>query len=139
MYLLSGAMSLHHLAIMTKPSLSCLLCFLCMLYIPLFKIRRIFDLLVSPPFLILFRQVATRVYMYNYYPKPAHLPLLHPCPHCSSTVRFVIVKLIWPVLSVCILLLLHIEHHYCDDCIQVIRVRSCYHFTKIRCSTPSSF
>ena len=44
-------------------------------YIPLFKIRRIFDLLVSPPF-------------YNYYPKPAHLPLLHPCPHCSSTVRF---------------------------------------------------
>ena len=58
-------------------------------YIPLFKIRRIFDLLVSPPFLILFRQVATRVYMYNYYPKPAHLPLLHPCPHCSSTVRFV--------------------------------------------------
>ena len=58
-------------------------------YIPLFKFRRIFDLLVSPPFLILFRQVATRVYMYNYYPKPAHLPLLHPCPHCSSTVRFV--------------------------------------------------
>ena len=55
---------------------------------PIFKIRRIFDLLVSPPFLILFRQVATR-YMYNYYPKPAHLPLLHPCPHCSSTVRFV--------------------------------------------------
>ena len=108
-------------------------------YIPLFKIRRIFDLLVSPPFLILFRQVATRVYMYNYYPKPAHLPLLHPCPHCSSTVRFVIVKLIWPVSSVCILLLLHIEHHYCDDCIHAIRVRSCYHFTKIRCSTPSSF
>ena len=32
-------------------------------YIPLFKIRRIFDLLVSPPFLILL--VATRVYMYN--------------------------------------------------------------------------
>ena len=53
--------------------------------IPLFKIRIIFDLLVSPPFLVLFRQV----YMYNYYPKPAHLPLLHPCPHCSSTVRFV--------------------------------------------------
>ena len=32
-------------------------------YIPLFKIRRIFDLLVSPPFLA-FRQVVTRVYMY---------------------------------------------------------------------------
>ena len=91
-------------------------------YIPLFKIRRIFDLLVSPPFL---RQVATRVYMYNSYPKPAHLPLLHPCPHCSSTVRFVSKKrLIWPVLSVCILLLLHIEHHYCDDCIHAIS----YHF-----------
>ena len=30
--------------------------------------------------------------MYSYYPKPAHLPILHPCPHCSSTVRFVIVK-----------------------------------------------
>ena len=57
-------------------------------YTPLFKIRQIFDLLVSPPFLILL--VANRVYnMYNYYPKPAHLPLLHPCPHCSSTVRFV--------------------------------------------------
>ena len=46
--------------------------------------------------------------MYKYYPKPAHLPLLHPCPHCSSTVRLVTKKLIWPVLSVCILLLLHI-------------------------------
>ena len=33
MYLLSGTMSLHHLAIMTKPSLSCLLC---MLAIPIF-------------------------------------------------------------------------------------------------------
>ena len=61
-------------------------------YIPSFKIRRIFDLLVSPPFLVLFRQVATRVYMYNYYPIPAFLPLLHPCPHCSSTVRFVTKK-----------------------------------------------
>ena len=40
-------MSLHHLVIMTKPSLSCLLCFLCHPYIPLFKIRRIFDLLVN--------------------------------------------------------------------------------------------
>ena len=30
-YLPSGAMSLHHLAIMTQSSLSCLLCFLCML------------------------------------------------------------------------------------------------------------
>ena len=28
-------------------------------YIPLFKIRRIFDLLVSPPFLVSFRPVAT--------------------------------------------------------------------------------
>ena len=39
----------HDQAIMTKPSLSCLLHFLCMLaipYIPLFKIQRIFDLLV---------------------------------------------------------------------------------------------
>ena len=35
-YLLSGAMSLHHLVIMTKPSLSCLLCFLRMLAIPIF-------------------------------------------------------------------------------------------------------
>ena len=57
-------MSLHHLAIMTEPSLSCLLCFLCMLAIPIypfFKIRRIFDLLVSPPFLVSFREVATQV------------------------------------------------------------------------------
>ena len=77
------------------------------------------------------------LYMYNYYPKPA---LLHPCPHCSSTMRFVINKkqLIWPVLSVCILLLLRIEHQYCDETVYVIRVRS-YHFTKIRCSTPSGF
>ena len=37
MYLLSGAMSLHHLAIVTKPSLSCLLCFLCMLAIPFLR------------------------------------------------------------------------------------------------------
>ena len=28
-------------------------------YIPLFKIQRIFDLLVSPPFLISFRQIVT--------------------------------------------------------------------------------
>ena len=31
-------MSQHHLAIMTKPSLSCLFCFLCMLAIPIFPI-----------------------------------------------------------------------------------------------------
>ena len=100
----------------SRPSLSCLLCFFMHVghpYIPLFKIRRNFDLLVSPPFLVLFRQV---VYIYN----------LSPCPHCSSTKRFVTKKLIilWPVLSVCILLSLHIEHHYCDDCIHAIRVRS---------------
>ena len=35
-------------------------------YIPLFKIRRIFDLLVSPPFLISFKQVATRISTYVY-------------------------------------------------------------------------
>ena len=34
------------------------------LYIPSFQIRRIFDLLVSPPFLVSFRQVATRVCMH---------------------------------------------------------------------------
>ena len=34
-------------------------------YIPLFKSRRNFDLLVSPPFLA-FRQVVTRVYIYMY-------------------------------------------------------------------------
>ena len=28
-------------------------------YIPLFKIRRVFDLLVSPPFLVSFREAAT--------------------------------------------------------------------------------
>ena len=94
-------------------------------YIPLFKIRRIFNLLVSPPFLALFRQVATRVY--NYYPKPALLPLLHPCPHCSSTMRFVTKKRMRPVLSVCILLLLHIELHYCDDCITSPRFVALHH------------
>ena len=31
-------MSLHHLAIMTKPSPSCLLCFLCVLAIPFFDL-----------------------------------------------------------------------------------------------------
>ena len=30
-------------------------------YIPLFKTRRIFDLLVSPPFLVSFRQAATLI------------------------------------------------------------------------------
>ena len=37
-------------------------------YIPLFKIRRIFDLLVSPPLLVSFRQgiIVTRVYMYTH-------------------------------------------------------------------------
>ena len=38
-YLLSGAMSLHHLAITTEPSLSCLLCFLCMLAIPIYPFK----------------------------------------------------------------------------------------------------
>ena len=55
-YLLSGAMSLHHLAIMTKPDIPILSPLLFMHvghpYIPLFKIQRIFDLLVSPPFLL---------------------------------------------------------------------------------------
>ena len=46
MYLLSGAMSLHHLAIMTKPSLSCLLCFLCMLAIPIFPFLKFKEFLI---------------------------------------------------------------------------------------------
>ena len=46
-------------------------------YIPLFKIRRIFDLLVSPPFLVSFRETATRICTYNV-PNPLPLPLLHP-------------------------------------------------------------
>ena len=33
-------------------------------YITVFKIQRIFDLLVSPPFLISFKQVATRISTY---------------------------------------------------------------------------
>ena len=62
-------------------------------YIPLFKIRRIFDLLVSPPFLVLFRQVVTEyIHVHICYPKAAPLPLLHPCPHFSSTMRFVTKK-----------------------------------------------
>ena len=50
----------------------------------------IFDLLVSPPFLVSFRQ-------FNYYPKPALLSLLH--TYFSITMRFVTKKIIWPVLS----------------------------------------
>ena len=46
MYLLCGAMSLHHLAIMTKPSLSCLLCFLCMLAIPIFPFLKFEEFLI---------------------------------------------------------------------------------------------
>ena len=34
-------------------------------YIPPFKIRRIFDLLVSPPFLVSFREAATQICTYN--------------------------------------------------------------------------
>ena len=50
-------------------------------YIPLFKIQRIFNLLVSPPFLIAFRQV-----VYNFhFPSPSP-PLF---PHCSIVMRFV--------------------------------------------------
>ena len=56
--------------------------------------------------------------MYNYYPKPALLPLLHPCPHCSSTMRFV------NNLASFVRVHTFIEHHYCDYCIYVIRVRS---------------
>ena len=116
MYLLSGAMSLHHLAIMTKPSLSCLLCFLCMLAIPIFPFFKFEEFLIYlSRLLFLILLVATWVYMYNYYPKPAHLPLLHPCPHCSSTL---LVKKTNMASFVHVhTLLLHIEHHYCDDCI----------------------
>ena len=46
MYLLSGAMSLHHLVIMTKPSLSCLPCFLCMLAIPIFPFLKVEEFLI---------------------------------------------------------------------------------------------
>ena len=70
-------------------------------YIPLFKSRRIFDLLVSPPFLA-FRQVVTQVYMYMHIciisTSPSPSPPLF--PHCSITIRFVTKKLlIWPVSS----------------------------------------
>ena len=32
-------------------------------YVPPFQIQRIFDLLVSPPFMVSFRQVATQVHV----------------------------------------------------------------------------
>ena len=51
---LSGAMSQHHLAIMTKPSLSCLLCFLCTLAIPIFPFLKVEEFLI---------------YLYNIYHK----------------------------------------------------------------------
>ena len=46
MCLLSGAMSLHHLVIMTKSSLSCLPCFLCMLAIPIFPFLKFEEFLI---------------------------------------------------------------------------------------------
>ena len=45
-YLLTGAMSLHHLAVMTQPSLSCRLYFLSMLTITMFKMQRLFTSIV---------------------------------------------------------------------------------------------
>ena len=51
---------------------------------PYIQIRRIFDLLVSPPFL-------GSSYISNYYPKPALLSLLH--TYCSITMRFVTKKM----------------------------------------------
>ena len=46
-------------------------------YIPPFKIRRIFDLLVSPPFLDIYSNLS--IYAHTcIYPNPLPLPLLHP-------------------------------------------------------------
>ena len=67
-------------------------------YIPLL---RVFDLLVSPPFLVSFRQVATRIYTYIIFIILTHFPPSPPLfPHCSITMRFVTKKvLIWLVSS----------------------------------------
>ena len=73
-YLLSGAVSLHHLAIMTKPSLSCLLCFLCMLaipIIPLFKMRRFFEM--QPSFILIgFRVSEIHAHLRNVWPEAVY-------------------------------------------------------------------
>ena len=81
-------------------------------YIPLFKIQRIFDLLVSPPFLLLIqRGTNPSICTYIYYPNPLPHPLLH--PYFSIAMRFATKKLlIWPVSSMYIhvhVLLLRID------------------------------
>ena len=61
-------------------------------YIPPFNIRRIFDLLVLPPFLVSFREVETRVYMYIHIILTEKLTSSSPSRlflHCSITMRFV--------------------------------------------------
>ena len=90
MYLLCGAMSLHHLAIMTKPSLSCLLCFLCMLAIPIFPFLKVEEFLIYLSRLFFnFIQTGSNMYMYIciIFTSPSPSPPFF--PHCSITMRFV--------------------------------------------------
>ena len=80
----------HHLAIMTQPSLSCLLYILCMLAIPIYpflKLKDFFDLLFSPPVLVSFMKVVIdsirsihvhiRVYVLLIIPHLLPLPFLY--------------------------------------------------------------
>ena len=66
-------------------------------YIPLFKSQRIFDLLVSPPFLIHNPSIHVYAHMYNFHFPFPFSTFVSPC---SITMRFVTTKLlIWPVSS----------------------------------------
>ena len=60
-------------------------------YIPLFKIRRIFNLLVSPPFLIHNPSIHVYAHMYNFHFPFPFSTFVSPC---SITMRFVTTKLL---------------------------------------------
>ena len=85
MYLLSGATctSLHHLAILTEPSLSFLLCFLCMLTIPIFPFLKLEEFLIYLSRLLFSIHTGSNPSI-HVYTSPSPSPLLF--PHCM---RFV--------------------------------------------------
>ena len=113
-------------------------------YIPLFKIRRIFYLLVSPPFLA-FRQVVTRVYMYT---SPSPSPPLF--PHCSIIMRFVtnpnMAGFVHVHTCTCFYRYILTFSNMMTNVIVCMLASKLYnvhigyyHFTEFRFSTPSSF
>ena len=112
----------------TPGSPSCL----CMLAIPIFPLFKFEEFLIYLSHLLF--QTSSNPSIYAHY----NVIILNQ-PFCPSPPLFSIVVLRWGLLLVLSTYMLLYWTSLMCCCYYMIRVRGCYHFTKICCSTPSGF